>query len=359
MPDSRQYHRRIAMSLSPSPPPRNPRSFASLGSVAPPLNRQNSPSAYTHSPRSDVSVSLRGEFMNDPGSAFPDGDRRPPRHARRQGSSVRGPFVDDLSTDEEGDSPNPRRRLDPSQGPWDTDHFQPRRLERGESSRTGDVPSSHFASRGDERSLRFRQTVSSNDQATYNESYLDNPRSNVDSSQGYRGVSPSVPSHKINSRTFAALDENYDEDENENEEVIQNDLDQGSTRFAAPQDEGFRRIRQSASIQSRPSHNNRPLDSSSGNLNNTRERTTSRDLQLPRSNPFRPRASANTTNETHGLEDAEYFGISADSNTPKPRIERNRNALPYEDENGHPDRPSHAQTHIQAPSRRAFAPLDD
>lgn len=244
-------HRRARMSSSLSPSPRNPSPFTSSGSVTPPQNRRNIPPSYSHPLRSDASLGFQDEFMNDPDSAFPDRNNLPPSHASRHGISARGPFVDDPSTDDEDGNPNPRHSLDLSQGLQDTNSLRSRPSVRGETYGINDAPSAHFAPRGDEGPSHFRQSTASNGQAVHNNSSLDNSRSNANPSQGRRNVGTLAPRPSINSRTLAALDENYDEDENkdENEQAIQDSRNQGGAQFATSQNERLRHVWPSNSFE--------------------------------------------------------------------------------------------------------------
>jgi len=180
---------------------------------------------------------------NDPDSAFPDRNSLPPSRASRHGISARGPFVDDPSTDDEDGNPNPRHSLDLSQGLQDTNSLRSKPLVREETYRTKDAPGTHFAPRGNEDPSRFRQFTASNGQAVHNNSSLDNSRSNANPSQRRRNVSTLAPKPSINPRTLAALDENYeDENKDENEQAIQDSRNQGSAQFAASQNERLRHV---------------------------------------------------------------------------------------------------------------------
>ena len=151
--------RRVRMSSSLSPPPRNPGPFTSSGSVTSPQNRQNIPPPYSHPLSSNASLGFQDGFMNDSDSAFPN--RNPlPSHASH-GISARDPFVIDPSTDEDG-NPNLRHSLNLSRSLQDTNSLCSRPSVRGEAYRTNDAPGDHFAPRGDEDASRFRQSIASN-----------------------------------------------------------------------------------------------------------------------------------------------------------------------------------------------------
>lgn len=237
-------HRRVRMSSSLSPPPRNPDPFTSSRSVTSPQNRQNIPPPYLHPLNSNASLGFQDEFTNDSGSAFPDRNSLPPSHASHHGISARDPLVIDPSTDEDG-NPNLRHSLDLSQGLQGTNSLRSRPSVTGETYRTNDAPGPHFAPRGDEDPSHFRQSTASNGQAIHNNSSLDNSRSNANHSQGRRNVGTLAPRPSINPRTLAVLDENYDEDE----QAIQDSRNQGSAQFVASRSERLRHVWPSNSFE--------------------------------------------------------------------------------------------------------------
>ena len=93
----------------------------------------------------------------------------------------------------------------------------------------------------------FRQSTTSNGQAIHNNSSVDNSRSNANPPQGRQNVGTLAPRPSINPRTFAALDKNYDEDEDE--QAIQNSRNQGSAQFVASQNERLRHVWPSNSFE--------------------------------------------------------------------------------------------------------------